>query len=65
MPLVRYGTIRQGLEEVRNFAKTNGASVHMPKIGSGLAGGDWKVIAGIIQEELLEYDVPVTVYSLQ
>jgi O-acetyl-ADP-ribose deacetylase (regulator of RNase III) len=24
----------------------------MPKIGAGLAGGDWDTIAGIIEEEL-------------
>ena len=45
-------------------AKKLGASVHMPRIGSGLAGGKWEQVEGIIREELTAADVAVTVYDL-
>jgi hypothetical protein len=35
----------------------------MPKIGSGLAGGDWNIIEQIIIEELCKHDIPVFVYE--
>jgi hypothetical protein len=39
------------------------ASVHMPRIGCGLAGGDWEVVGKIVEEELANTGVPVTVYD--
>jgi hypothetical protein len=39
------------------------ASVHMPRIGCGLAGGDWNVGGKIVGEELANVGVPVTVYD--
>jgi hypothetical protein len=29
----------------------------MPKIGCGLAGGEWELVKGIVQEELVDHDV--------
>ena len=63
-PPVRYESIRAGLIAVAKFANENGASVHMPRIGAGLAGGEWSVIEGMILEELCERGVSVTVYDL-
>jgi O-acetyl-ADP-ribose deacetylase (regulator of RNase III) len=64
VPPVRYEAIRAGLAKVATFAAERGASVHMPKIGAGLAGGDWDRISGIIGEELDAKGVGVTVYTL-
>ena len=61
-PPVRYDAIRAGLREVADFAARHEASVHMPRIGSGLAGGDWSTIEDIVTSELAELDV--TVYDL-
>ncbi len=36
---VRYDAIREGLDAVAAWALREGASVHMPRIGCGLAGG--------------------------
>ena len=41
VPPVRYSAIRQGLGAVAGEARKLGATVHMPRIGCGLAGGDW------------------------
>ena len=64
VPPVRYDAIRDGLKTVARFAKESGASVHMPRIGAGLAGGDWARISRIIEEELVNRGVAVTVYTL-
>ncbi|UBV44774.1 macro domain-containing protein (plasmid) [Deinococcus taeanensis] len=64
VPPVRYDAIREGLNRVRAFAQEHQASVHMPRIGAGLAGGNWTVIEGIVQEELTGQGVRVTVYDL-
>ncbi|HEX8221621.1 MAG TPA: macro domain-containing protein [Chloroflexia bacterium] len=63
-PPIRYEAIRKGLKEVANQAKALGASVHMPRIGSGLAGGKWEEVAPIAQEELISNGISVTVYDL-
>jgi N12 class adenine-specific DNA methylase/O-acetyl-ADP-ribose deacetylase (regulator of RNase III)/SAM-dependent methyltransferase len=64
VPPVRYDAIRDGLRLVATRAKELGASVHMPRIGCGLAGGKWEEVERIIREELTAQDVAVTVYDL-
>jgi O-acetyl-ADP-ribose deacetylase (regulator of RNase III) len=61
---VRYEAIREGLKKVALEAKQLGASVHMPRIGCGLAGGDWNVVTQIIEDELVKAGIAVTVYDL-
>ena len=63
-PPVRYEAIREGLVRVRQEAQRLGASIHMPRIGAGLAGGDWAVTERIITEELVDHKLNVTVYDL-
>jgi O-acetyl-ADP-ribose deacetylase (regulator of RNase III) len=63
-PPVRYDAIRAGLTRVADFAREAAASVHMPRIGCGLAGGDWTEVSRIIEKTLLSVGVPVTVYDL-
>jgi hypothetical protein len=36
----------------------------MPRIGCGLAGGDWPVIEGLIRATLGSRDIKVTVHEL-
>ena len=60
---VRYDAIRTGLSKVAEHARLLGASVHMPRIGCGLAGGSWATIEPIIDETLVTSDVAVTVYD--
>lgn len=64
-PPVRPDAIRTGLATVAAYAaRFPGASVHMPRIGCGLAGGRWEEIGPIVQAELCDRGVPVTVYDL-
>lgn len=39
-------------------------SVHMPRIGTGLAGGQWRDIEAVIERTLVKRGVPVVVYDL-
>lgn len=61
---IRYEAVRQGLEKVAAFAAERKASVHMPRIGCGLAGGKWEEIEPIIEATLGAKGVAVTVYDL-
>lgn len=59
---VDYDAIRTCMIKVKEFAKVSGLTVAMPKIGAGLAGGDWGTIKKILKEVFTDYDV--TVYHL-
>jgi hypothetical protein len=63
-PRIRYSALRNGLETVAAAAAQKGATVHMPRIGSGQGGGSWSVIEDIIQTVFGEKGVSVTVYDL-
>ena len=45
-------------------AKQFGATVHMPRIGTGLAGGNWDRIEDILNRTLAGAGLGVTVYDL-
>lgn len=60
---IRYEAIKHGLEKVAHFAKEIHASVHMPRIGCGLAGGSWDRIEPLVMETLGANDIAVTVYD--
>lgn len=58
-PYVSYPAIRKVIKElVRSYPQ----GFAMPKIGAGLAGGNWDIISEIINEE--SGDVEVRVYEL-
>jgi Zn-dependent peptidase ImmA (M78 family)/O-acetyl-ADP-ribose deacetylase (regulator of RNase III) len=63
-PRIRYGALFTALEKVAKLAMSVGASVHMPRIGAGEAGGSWSIIEGIIRDTLISSGVRVTVYDL-
>lgn len=61
-PPVRYPAIKKALYKVATFADIFKASIHMPRIGCGLAGGSWSQIRPLIESEL--GDRAVFVYDL-
>ncbi|UNO43074.1 macro domain-containing protein [Streptomyces sp. MST-110588] len=61
---VRYEAIDAGLARVADRAAELGASVHMPRIGCGLAGGTWTRVEPLISERLVRRGIPVTVYDV-
>ncbi|OCC13654.1 macro domain-containing protein [Streptomyces sp. PTY087I2] len=60
---VRYEAIDTALAAVAAKAGELGASVHMPRIGCGLAGGRWSRVEPLIERRLISAGVPVTVYD--
>jgi O-acetyl-ADP-ribose deacetylase (regulator of RNase III) len=47
---IRYGALRACLSAVNDLAYNIGATLHMPRIGCGLAGGKWEDVEKIIKE---------------
>ncbi len=60
---VKYDKLRECLKKLCEIAKKEDASIHMPRIGCGLAGGSWNKVEPIIEEELCNNGVEVTVYD--
>ena len=61
---VRYEAIDAGLEKVAAKAAELGASVHMPRIGCGLAGGTWPRVEPLVTDRLVSRAIAVTVYDV-
>jgi len=60
---IRYDAVEGGLKKVADFARDINASVHMPRIGCGLAGGKWEIIESIIKETISKKDINTIVYD--
>ncbi len=57
-------SIREGLSAPRTMAKERRATVHMPRIGCGLAGGQREIVEALVRDELVAHEINVTVYDL-
>ena len=62
-PPIRYEAVERCLQVVAGHAERLGASVHMPRIGCGLAGGKWELIEPIITRTLCERGIATAVYD--
>jgi O-acetyl-ADP-ribose deacetylase (regulator of RNase III) len=62
-PPIRYDAVERCLVSLAEHAHTLGASVHLPRIGCGLAGGTWERMEPIILRTLCARDIAVTVYD--
>lgn len=69
-PPIRYEAIRECLKQVAGWAESEDfpcfgetCSIHAPRFGAGLAGGEWDRIEKIIQEELVDKGLSVTIYD--
>lgn len=69
-PPIRYDAIREALRTVAGTALDpayrgpyKACSIHAPRFGAGLAGGDWAVIEQLIKEELVAKGLSVTIYD--
>lgn len=62
-PPTRYDAVKSCLARLARFASDHGATVHMPRIGCGLAGGTWDQIEPLIEQTCGVAEVPVFVYD--
>jgi O-acetyl-ADP-ribose deacetylase (regulator of RNase III) len=61
---LRYFALEACLRNLHQIASERLASVHMPRIGCGQAGGSWFLVQELIAGVLLSENVPVFVYDL-
>lgn len=61
---IRYEAVEKALHQVAEKSLALEASIHMPRIGTGLAGGKWEEIEVLITRALLEKDIQTIVYDL-
>lgn len=61
-----YEALEKGFRSVIEMFQTNNIplTVHMPKIGCGLAGGDWNRVEEIIKNTFINSNIEVYVYLL-
>jgi O-acetyl-ADP-ribose deacetylase (regulator of RNase III) len=64
-PPIRYAALDQCLQALATQALELGATVHMPRIGTGLAGGKWSKIEPLVIDRLIAQGVAVTVYDFE
>ena len=60
---IRYEAIRTGLQKVATYALPKDATIHMPRIGCGLAGGKWEEVEPIIIQMLVGPGLDTFVYD--
>lgn len=59
-PFIRYSALETGFEKLAlHFSKDLDVSFHMPRIGCGLAGGQWNKVSPLIEKKLANYKVVV------
>ncbi len=63
-PRVRYAELKACLERLADLSIQHHASVHMPRIATGEAGGSWSIAGELIEEALCKKGIAVTVYDL-
>ncbi|MGC3966077.1 MAG: ImmA/IrrE family metallo-endopeptidase [Pirellulales bacterium] len=63
-PRIRYTALSRCLDELGQLAASKSASVHMPRIGCGQAGGHWFVVRELVEESLVDRGISVFVYDL-
>lgn len=64
VPRIRYAALEVALGAVAVRARANRASIHMPRVGCGQAGGSWMLVEELVNSALVGANLSVTVYDL-
>ncbi len=62
-PRIRYVALRKCLSAACDLATRSHATVHMPRIGCGQAGGSWDVVSELVTDALCSNGIKVFVYD--
>ena len=65
IPPIRYDAIDLCLQQVSGYCAQKKMTVHAPRFGAGLAGGDWTKIEQLIIKNLINNGIAVTIYDLE
>ncbi len=60
---LRYESLDECLQKLAAKARALNASVHMPRIGCGLAGGKWEKIEPMLEAHLIQNGINTVVYD--
>lgn len=60
---INYDALKSTLSKAATYATEKELSIHMPRIGCGLAGGKWDIVGDIVSKELKNLDVYVYDYN--
>ena len=63
-PPINYDALTTCLRKTAAWAKRRNADIHAPRIGCGLAGGDWKIVETILEEISSDFDIDIYIYDL-
>lgn len=63
-PRIRYAALEECLMKLAETAKRLKAAVHMPRIGTGQAGGAWFIVEELVRSALPDAGVSAFVYDL-
>jgi O-acetyl-ADP-ribose deacetylase (regulator of RNase III) len=63
-PRIRYTAVERALGLVATRGRSIGASIHMPRIGCGQAGGSWLLVEDLVNSTLIGAGLSVTVYDI-
>lgn len=61
VPPIRYAALRKCLEKSYEKAQKENLTVHAPRLGAALAGGDWSIVEGILKQTMI---VETYIYTL-
>lgn len=63
---IQYDALETCLKDIGEMAQQEGASIHIPRIGMGLAGcKDWTIIENMLIKYFTKRGVNITVYDLK
>jgi len=63
---VDYDALRKGVTAVcEDLIEDGKTSLALPRIGCGLAGGEWSVVSGILEEVSNETGIDITIYDYE
>lgn len=61
---IDYNALQMCLSKAGDVISDYNASVHIPRIGCGLAGGSWEEVEKLVEAELIKRSIDVTVYDM-
>ena len=53
IPPIRYDALKECLDKLASYAAMLDATIHLPRIGCGLAGGEWIIVEELILNNLI------------
>jgi O-acetyl-ADP-ribose deacetylase (regulator of RNase III) len=59
-----YAALRTGLESLADHALRHDLTVHLPRIGTGQAGGRWDMVSDIVADVLVSKGLHVVVHTM-